>query len=200
MVSNKVQKDARADHLKRRKVYKQIPWDERAKMLTALLDSMHPEYDQVRIRVVCFTNPVIHCVNDQEKWNVVRQALHRVPQTHLRPMVNHLTLTARHRPKRGERRKRSREGGYLPVRERVFDRVLPPPLAKGGHYSLIYVDPPWEFSLAIGEGAAKDIYDTMSMAELCALPVKQLGADDSAILMWTTSALMENAFDLMRAW
>ena len=38
-------------------------------------------------------------------------------------------------------------------------------------YSIIYADPPWHYSAKKVQGAAENHYPTMSIEELCALPV-----------------------------
>ena len=40
-------------------------------------------------------------------------------------------------------------------------------------YKIIYADPPWRYERSKVQGAAEKHYPTMSIAELCALPVKE---------------------------
>ena len=49
-------------------------------------------------------------------------------------------------------------------------------------YSIIYADPPWRYSAKKVQGAAENHYPTMSIEELCALPVADLAAPDSALV------------------
>ena len=49
-----------------------------------------------------------------------------------------------------------------------------------GTYEIIYADPPWRYSAKKVRGAAENHYPTMSIDELCALPVAELAAKDSA--------------------
>ena len=51
-------------------------------------------------------------------------------------------------------------------------------------YPIIYADPPWRYSAKKVQGAAENHYPTMSIDELCALPVAELAAKDSALFMW----------------
>ena len=46
-------------------------------------------------------------------------------------------------------------------------------------YSIIYADPPWRYSAKKVQGAAENHYPTMSIEELCALPVADLAAPHS---------------------
>ena len=67
-------------------------------------------------------------------------------------------------------------------------------------YSIIYADPPWRYSAKKVQGAAENHYPTMSIEELCALPVAELAAKDSALFMWTTFPQLPEALRLIRAW
>ena len=49
-----------------------------------------------------------------------------------------------------------------------------------GNYSIIYADPPWQYQRSKVQGAAENHYPTMGIDELCALPVADLAAPDSA--------------------
>lgn len=74
-------------------------------------------------------------------------------------------------------------------------------------YQIIYADPPWEykqFSKNKGIdpkfGSVLSQYKTMSIEELCKLPIKNL-ADDSCILfMWATMPNLDRAFEVIKAW
>jgi len=50
-----------------------------------------------------------------------------------------------------------------------------------GNYSIIYADPPWQYQRSKVQGAAENHYPTMGIDELCALPVADLAAPDSAL-------------------
>ena len=79
-------------------------------------------------------------------------------------------------------------------------------LADGKEYDVLYADPPWDFSnsnVKYGNGDRaniKDHYVTMPQAQLEALPVRDLSADPSVLLIWTTDAHLEFALALGRAW
>ena len=40
-------------------------------------------------------------------------------------------------------------------------------------YQIIYADPPWQYRNAKGTGVAENHYKTMSVEEICSLPVKE---------------------------
>ncbi|MBU5432872.1 DNA methyltransferase [Intestinimonas sp. MSJ-38] len=67
-------------------------------------------------------------------------------------------------------------------------------------YPIIYADPPWRYSAKKVQGAAENHYPTMSIEELCALPVAGLAAKDSALFMWATFPQLPEALRLIRAW
>lgn len=73
-------------------------------------------------------------------------------------------------------------------------------------FNVIYADPPWSYndkqSGAISEsyGAAEKHYPSMSLAELCALDIPSLSADDCVLFLWATSPLLPDALELAKAW
>jgi N6-adenosine-specific RNA methylase IME4 len=70
-------------------------------------------------------------------------------------------------------------------------------------YSIIYADPPWHYKTYSPKGngrSAEKHYPTMSIAEIKALPVEQLAADDCALFMWITFPCMKEAFEVLEAW
>ena len=70
-------------------------------------------------------------------------------------------------------------------------------------YSIIYADPPWHYKTYSpkdnGRSAEKH-YPTMSIAEIKALPVEKLAADDCALFMWITFPCMKEVFEVLEAW
>lgn len=78
-------------------------------------------------------------------------------------------------------------------------KEVPPP---SGKYRVIYADPPWSYGnkLVDGYGAAENHYPTMTIEELCALPVKDLAEDNAVLFLWVTSPLLEDCFRVIRAW
>ncbi|MBD5455801.1 MAG: DNA methyltransferase [Lachnospiraceae bacterium] len=69
-----------------------------------------------------------------------------------------------------------------------------------GNYSIIYADPPWRYDQKVMQGAADRHYPTMTMDELCALPVADLADRDSALFMWATFPKLPEALQLVKAW
>lgn len=82
-------------------------------------------------------------------------------------------------------------------------REIPePPAIPAGKYSVIYADPPWCYGdrLVEGYGAAEHHYPSMTIAELCALPIRDLVADNAVLFLWVTSPLLAECFQVIDAW
>jgi N6-adenosine-specific RNA methylase IME4 len=73
-------------------------------------------------------------------------------------------------------------------------------LATGQVWDVLYADPPWGYNRKALNLNAGDVYQTLTLPELKALPVGQLAADDCALLMWTTDSHLEWALELGKAW
>ena len=67
-------------------------------------------------------------------------------------------------------------------------------------YGVVICDPPWRYANAGCRGAAENHYSTMSVAEMCALPVSNLAAENSVLFLWATWPLLIEALDVMKAW
>jgi len=67
-------------------------------------------------------------------------------------------------------------------------------------YSLIYADPPWEYSNTSSNGAAEDHYETMKLIDIKRLPVWELAAEDAVLAMWFTGTHTREAIARAEAW
>lgn len=71
-------------------------------------------------------------------------------------------------------------------------------------YGVIYADPAWAFeprSLETGmDRAAANHYPVMTTAEICALPVQDIAADDCVLFLWGTVPMDEDAHAVMARW
>lgn len=78
--------------------------------------------------------------------------------------------------------------------------------APEGTYRVIYADPPWSYGDKRGDGTnneytgAEHHYPSMSIDELCELPVRAIAQDDAVLFMWVTSPLLYEAAPLIEAW
>jgi N6-adenosine-specific RNA methylase IME4/ParB-like chromosome segregation protein Spo0J len=78
------------------------------------------------------------------------------------------------------------------------------PLPTGTRYPVICADPPWKF-FAFDEnsgfsGQAADHYPSMTIDEICALPVSSLAADDAVLFLWVVNAELFGAKEVIEAW
>lgn len=75
---------------------------------------------------------------------------------------------------------------------------------KGGKsiekYNIIYADPPWRYERKAVQGAAEKHYPTMSLEEICALPVADIAAKDSVLFLWATFPQLKEALQVVDAW
>jgi len=88
---------------------------------------------------------------------------------------------------------------------RQVTRPEPVEFETTGKYRVIYADPPWQYgnSGVINNdnyGRAERHYPTMSLDELCKLPIKNMAEDNAVLFLWVTSPLLEECFAVIRAW
>lgn len=67
-------------------------------------------------------------------------------------------------------------------------------------YKVIVADPPWQYSNSQVRGAAENHYPTMTIADICALPVADLAAPDAVLLLWTTWPQLKEGLQVVEAW
>lgn len=69
-------------------------------------------------------------------------------------------------------------------------------------YSLIYADPAWSYNdkANAGKRGASHKYPCMSLADICALPVADIAADNCLLAMWHVPAMPAYALAVVEAW
>ena len=72
-------------------------------------------------------------------------------------------------------------------------------------YRVIYADPPWKYSDernldGYDSNAASNSYPTMSLDEICALPITDLAVKDSVLFLWATAPMLVDALTVMDEW
>ena len=68
---------------------------------------------------------------------------------------------------------------------------------------MILADPPWHFKTRSDKGMGRSAdkhYGTMGLKEIKALPVSEIAAKDSVLLMWATFPLLPQALEVIEAW
>lgn len=71
------------------------------------------------------------------------------------------------------------------------------------HFNVILADPPWTFQVfsAKGEGrSAKQHYQTMTLDDICAMPVADFAARDCHLFLWLPGSALPHGLRVMEAW
>ena len=73
-----------------------------------------------------------------------------------------------------------------------------------GTYATVLADPPWRFQNRTGKMAPEHQrllrYPTMTLEDVCALPVKPLLAPNAHLYLWVPNALLAEGLEVMRCW
>ena len=70
-------------------------------------------------------------------------------------------------------------------------------------YKIIYADPPWQYKVYSEKGkgrSAENHYPTMSIEDICKLPIKDLADDDCVLFMWMTFPTLKEGFKVIEEW
>lgn len=65
-------------------------------------------------------------------------------------------------------------------------------------YTVIYADPPWRYDDATPSRAIENHYQTMSVEEICALPIP--AAANCVLYLWATAPKLIEAVQVVAAW
>ena len=76
------------------------------------------------------------------------------------------------------------------------------PLEVGSErYAVILADPPWRYDAPISTSREiEEHYPTMTVDEICALPVGEIATDDALLFLWATAPLLPEAIRVAEAW
>lgn len=76
--------------------------------------------------------------------------------------------------------------------------------ARGQKFRTILADPPWQFQNRTGKIAPEhkrlNRYPTMTLDDICALPVAEVAQDTAHLYMWVPNALLPEGLRVMEAW
>lgn len=67
-------------------------------------------------------------------------------------------------------------------------------------YDIIYADPPWQYKDKSCDGACEKYYHTLSVEQICELPISRLAEKDCVLFMWATYPQMKEALKVIEAW
>jgi N6-adenosine-specific RNA methylase IME4 len=73
----------------------------------------------------------------------------------------------------------------------------------GQNYEIILADPPWTFETRSDKGKGKSPerhYATMTLDDICALPVAECAAKDAVLFLWSTWPTIFRAEKVIEAW
>jgi N6-adenosine-specific RNA methylase IME4 len=74
----------------------------------------------------------------------------------------------------------------------------------GKKYATILADPPWQFQNKTGKIAPEhkrlNRYSTMTLDDICALPVEGVAASTAHLYLWVPNALLPEGLAVMKAW
>lgn len=76
-------------------------------------------------------------------------------------------------------------------------------LATEIRYPIIYADPPWRYEnppIGASNRSIENHYPTMTLDEICALPVKDLAWDDALLYLWATAPKLAECMRVVDAW
>jgi len=76
------------------------------------------------------------------------------------------------------------------------------PLGLEQKFPIILADPPWRYEHPTF-GSSRDIeehYPTLTLEEVCALPVAELAAESALLFLWVPPPILEQAFRVIAAW
>jgi N6-adenosine-specific RNA methylase IME4 len=79
----------------------------------------------------------------------------------------------------------------------IHEAIMP-----DGKYRVVYADPPWKYGNEMPSYVTvpEDYYPSMSISELCDMPIDNMTQDNAVLFMWVTSPLLEECFQVIRAW
>jgi N6-adenosine-specific RNA methylase IME4 len=73
-----------------------------------------------------------------------------------------------------------------------------------GQFGTVLADPPWRFMNRTGKMAPEhrrlSRYATLTLDEICAIPVQSVAAIKSHLYLWVPNALLAEGMDVVRAW
>lgn len=70
----------------------------------------------------------------------------------------------------------------------------------GRRFACIYADPAWPYDNQTTRGSTDDHYATMSLEDICGMPIQDIAADAAHLHLWTTTAFLFDARTVMEAW
>lgn len=70
----------------------------------------------------------------------------------------------------------------------------------GFKFGTVYADPPWRYDNQGTRASTDNHYSTMTVDELCAMPVRDVVSDKAHLHLWTTNAFLFETPKILEAW
>jgi N6-adenosine-specific RNA methylase IME4 len=70
----------------------------------------------------------------------------------------------------------------------------------GNKFGCIYVDPPWKYQNQGTRASTDNHYKTMSVEDICQMPIGELAQDKCHLHLWTTNAFLFECPKIFEAW
>lgn len=67
-------------------------------------------------------------------------------------------------------------------------------------FKTVYADPPWQYSNQATRASTDNHYSTMTVADICALPIASMVEPKALLFLWTTNGFLRESFSVMDAW
>jgi N6-adenosine-specific RNA methylase IME4/ParB-like chromosome segregation protein Spo0J len=68
-------------------------------------------------------------------------------------------------------------------------------------YPVIYADPPWQYEHSKADNRAiENHYPTMTLGDICAMPISELAAPDAVLFLWVTSPKLVEGLRVIESW
>jgi len=106
--------------------------------------------------------------------------------------INQAYQTVKREEKKQEVQKRIEK--YAEVQTGIIDIKNP-----DKKYNIVYADPPWQYWESGNKNQSLH-YTTMTIDEICNLPIKNIIADDCILFLWVTYPILKEAFKVIESW
>ena len=93
-----------------------------------------------------------------------------------------------------------RAGDHAARDKKLASKVLAWPRGK---FPILYADPPWRYEnppIGASNRAVENKYPTMTLEEICALPVSDIATPDAMLYLWATAPKLAECMEVITAW
>ena len=126
----------------------------------------------------------------------------KITAAHIEATVRQMTEREILDASRGIRAQRAEERRAERTEKLVEIAESTPSLASLPHaFPIVYADPPWRYEHIETESRAiENQYPTMTLSDICAMPVSGIVTDDAVLFLWATSPKLLEAMHVIDAW